>query len=123
VNSLGDFLLWTIEVFFLILAIWVFVAIFGDIFRRTDIHGGAKAGWILLIFILPFIGALIYIIARPKVTAGDVAMMARADAANKAVAGVSTADELAKLQQLKDSGAITQAEYDSLKAKTIAGTA
>ena len=48
-------------------------------------------------------------------------MMARADAANKAVAGVSTADELAKLQQLKDAGTITQAEYDSLKAKTLAG--
>ena len=119
-NNLGDFLLWSIEVFFLFLAIWVFIAIFSDIFRRTDIHGGVKAGWILLIFILPFIGCLIYIIARPKVTPGDVEMMARADAANKAVAGVSTADELAKLQQLKDAGTITQAEYDSLKAKTIA---
>ena len=120
-NSLGDFLLWSIEVFFLFLAIWIFIAIFSDIFRRTDIHGGTKAGWILLIFILPFIGCLIYVIARPKVTPGDVQMMARADAANKAVAGVSTADELAKLQQLKDAGTINQAEYDSLKAKTIAG--
>ena len=120
-NSLGDFLLWSIEVFFLILAIWIFIAIFSDIFRRTDIHGGAKAGWIFLIFILPFFGCLIYIIARPKVTPGDVQLMARADAANKAVAGVSTADELAKLQQLKDAGTINQAEYDQLKAKTLAG--
>jgi hypothetical protein len=48
-------------------------------------------------------------------------MMARADAANQAVAQVSTADELAKLQQLKDSGAITAAEFDTLKAKTLAG--
>ena len=119
-NNLGDFLLWTIEVFFLILAIWVFIAIFGDIFRRTDIHGGAKAGWILLIFILPFLGALIYIIARPRVTAQDVQMMAQAEAANKAVASVSTADELAKLQQLKDSGAISATEYDALKAKVLA---
>jgi hypothetical protein len=119
-NNLGDFFLWTIEVFFLILAIWVFIAIFSDIFRRTDIHGGAKAGWILLIFIVPFLGCLIYIIARPKVTPGDVQMMARADAASAAVAGVSTADELAKLQQLKDAGTITPAEYDSLKAKTLA---
>ena len=89
------------------MAIWIFIAIFGDIFRRTDIHGGAKAGWILLIFILPFLGCLIYMIARPKVTAGDVQAMTRAEAANKAVAGVSTADELAKLQQLKDAGTIT----------------
>jgi hypothetical protein len=55
------------------------------------------------------------------VTAQDVQMMAQADAANKAVAGVSTADELAKLQQLKDSGAISAAEYDTLKAKALAG--
>lgn len=119
-NNLGDFLLWTIEVFFLFLAIWIFIAIFSDIFRRTDIHGGVKAGWMILIFILPFIGCLIYIVARPKVTAQDVQMMARADAANQAVASVSTADELAKLQQLKDAGTISEAEYDQLKAKTIA---
>jgi energy-coupling factor transporter transmembrane protein EcfT len=119
-NNLGDFLLWTIEVFFLFLAIWVFIAIFSDIFRRTDIHGGAKAGWIFLIFILPFLGCLIYIIARPKVTAQDVRLMTQAEAANKAAAGVSTADELTKLQQLKDSGAITPAEFDALKAKALA---
>ena len=63
---------------------------------------------------------MIYIIARPKVTPGDVQLMAQADAANKAVAGVSTADELAKLQQLKDAGTISQTEYDQLKAKTLA---
>jgi hypothetical protein len=120
-NNLGDFLLWTIEVFFLFLAIWIFIAIFSDIFRRTDLSGAAKAGWIILIFILPLIGCLVYIIARPKVTAGDVQLMARAEAANKAVAGVSTADELAKLQQLKDQGTINQVEYDQLKAKTLAG--
>ena len=81
----------------------------------------AKAGWIFLIFVMPFLGCLIYIIARPKVTAQDVQMMTQADAANKAAAGVSTADELTKLQQLKDSGAITPAEFDTLKAKTLAG--
>ena len=119
-NNLGDFLLWTIEVFFLFLAIWIFIAIFSDIFRRNDLSGGAKAGWIIVIFILPLLGCLIYIVARPKDTAQDVQMMARADAATQAVASVSTADELAKLQQLKDGGAITQAEYDALKAKTLA---
>jgi len=102
------------------MAIWIFIAIFGDIFRRNDLSGAAKAGWILLIFILPFLGCLIYIVARPKVTAQDVQMMARAEAANKAVAGVSTADEVAKLQQLKDAGTITAAEFDTLKAKALA---
>ena len=118
--NLGDILWTTVALFFWVMAIWIFIAIFGDIFRRSDLSGAAKAGWILLIFILPFLGCLIYIVARPKVTAQDVQMMARADAANQAVANVSTADELTKLQQLKDSGAITAAEFDTLKAKTLA---
>ena len=107
--------------FFWFMAIWIFIAVFADIFRRNDIHGLAKAGWIVLIFVVPFIGALIYIIARPKMTAQDVQMMARTDAANKAAAAVSPADEIAKLQQLKDAGTITQAEFDTLKQKTLAG--
>ena len=119
--NLGDVLITTVAFFFWVMAIWIFISIFGDIFRRNDLSGVAKAGWILLIFVIPFLGALIYIIARPKVTAQDVKMMAQAEAANKAVAGVSTADELTKLQQLKDAGAITPAEYDALKAKAIAG--
>ena len=62
-------LLWSIEVFFSVPAIWVFIAIFSDIFRRTDIHGGRRPAGSLLIFILPFLGCLIYIM-RPKVTPG-----------------------------------------------------
>src|SRR6187549_441906 len=120
-NNLGDFLWAMVAFFFWVMAIWIFISIFGDIFRRDDLTGVAKAGWILLIFILPFLGALIYIIARPKVTAQDVRLMTQAEAANKAAAGVSTADELTKLQQLRDAGAITPAEYDALKAKAIAG--
>ena len=119
-NNLGDVLLTMVAFFFWVMAIWIFISIFGDIFRRDDLTGLAKAGWIALIFILPFLGALIYIIARPKVTAQDVRLMTQAEAANKAAAGVSTADELTKLQQLKDSGAITAAEFDALKAKALA---
>ena len=119
-NNLGDVLLTMVAFFFWVMAIWIFISIFGDIFRRDDLTGLAKAGWIFLIFILPFLGALIYIIARPKVTAQDVRLMTQAEAANKAAAGVSTADELTKLQQLKDSGAISPAEFDALKAKALA---
>ena len=105
--------------FFWFMFIWIFIAIFADIFRRNDISGGTKAIWIIVLVILPFLGALIYMVMRPKVTAQDVQMMAQAEAANKAVAGVSTADELSKLKQLKDAGAISDAEYESLKAKVI----
>jgi Short C-terminal domain/Phospholipase_D-nuclease N-terminal len=107
--------------FFLFMFLFIFISLFGDIFRRNDLSGAAKAGWILFLVILPFLGCLIYIVMRPKVTAQDVQMMAQAEAANKAVAGVSTADELAKLQQLKDSGVITAEQYEDLKAKAIAG--
>jgi hypothetical protein len=107
--------------FFLFTFLMIFISLFGDIFRRNDLSGGAKAGWVLLLVILPFLGCLIYMIVRPKVTQQDVQMMAQAEAANRAVASVSTADELTKLQQLKDSGAITEAQYQDLKAKTLAG--
>ena len=66
--------------FFWFMAIWIFIAVFADIFRRNDIHGLAKAGWILLIFVIPFVGALIYIIARPKMTEQDKQMIAAAQA-------------------------------------------
>jgi Phospholipase_D-nuclease N-terminal len=60
--------LWTMLVFFFwFMAIWIFIMVFADIFRRSDLSGGAKAGWILLLFILPFFGALIYIISRPAI--------------------------------------------------------
>lgn len=63
--TLGDLLLGILAVFFAILAIWLFIAIFADIFTRPDLSGWGKAGWVLLIFILPVIGVLIYLIARP----------------------------------------------------------
>ena len=74
----GSFL-WTMFVFFFwFMLIWMFIMVFADIFRRKDLSGGAKAGWVLLIFILPFFGILIYLIARPKMTEQDKEMIAAA---------------------------------------------
>jgi hypothetical protein len=113
--------LWAMVIFFFwVMAIFIFISIFMDIFRRDDMKGGMKALWIILIFVIPLFGCLIYIIARPKVTAQDVKQLTAAEAAGKAVSQVSTADELAKLAQLRDSGAITIPEYDALKAKLLA---
>ena len=113
---------WSFVVFFFwFMFIWIFIALFGDIFRRNDLSGGAKAGWVLLLVILPFLGALIYMIARPKVTAQDVEDLTRAEAAAKAAASVSPADQIAKLSELRAAGAITEAEFESLKAKAIGG--
>ena len=110
--------LWTmLALFFWVMAIWIFIAIFADIFRRNDLSGVAKAGWILLIFIVPFLGALIYVIARPKMTAQDKEMMEQAQEAQRRVEGYSPADEIAKLAVLRDKGEISADEYTELKRK------
>ena len=106
--------------FFWFTFVWIFISLFGDIFRRDDLSGAAKAGWILVLIVLPFLGSLIYIVMRPKVTAQDVQTMTRMEAGQRAAASVTPADEIAKLQQLKDAGAITAAEFEELKRKTLA---
>jgi uncharacterized membrane protein len=112
---------WYLLVFFLwIMFFWIFISVVADIFRRDDISGWKKAGWLVLIIILPFVGILIYVIARPKMTAQDVRMITQAQAAQQAAAGVSTADELKKLKELHTAGVIDDAEYENLKKKAIA---
>lgn len=63
--TLGNLLVAMIAFFFLFLAVWLFIAVFADIFSRRDLSGWGKAGWTLLIFIIPLFGILIYLIARP----------------------------------------------------------
>jgi hypothetical protein len=106
--------------FFWFMAIWIWITCLSDIFRRNDMSGGSKAIWIIAIIFLPLLGCLIYMIMRPKMTPQDVQMLAQSEAAMKAAGGVSTADELAKLTQLRDSGALTIPEYEALKAKLLA---
>ena len=88
-------------------------------FRRNDISGWAKGGWILLIFCVPFLGALIYIIARPKMTAQDKELLERSQEAQRRVEGYSPADEIAKLAKLRDEGKITAEEYEDMKKKAM----
>jgi hypothetical protein len=112
--------LWTMLVFFFwFMAIWIFITIFADIFRRNDLSGWAKAGWIFLIFIIPFIGALIYLIARPKMTEQDKEMMEKAQEAQRRMQGYSAADEIDKLAKLRDEGKITAEEYEEMKRKAM----
>jgi hypothetical protein len=112
---------WSMLVFFFwVMAIWLFIALIGDVIRRDDLSGWGKAAWILFMIFLPFVGALAYIIARPKVTAQDVRLLARSEAAEHAVAGVSTADELSKLSELRVQGVLSEHEYEELKRRTLA---
>jgi len=115
--TFGDVLL-TMLVFFLWIAyIWMFIAVFGDIFRRRDLGGWAKAGWCFLIFFAPLIGILIYMIARPKLTEAEVMFQ---DERQGQVTGFSAADEISKLADLRDTGRISPTEYDELKTRAIA---
>jgi hypothetical protein len=117
--NLGSVLLASIAFFFVVMIIWMFIAIFADIFRRNDLSGWGKAGWVLLIFIVPFIGILIYVIARPKMTEQDKEMMEKAQEAQRRVQGYSPADEIAKLGKLRDEGKITAEEYEDMKRKAM----
>ena len=113
-------MLWTMIIFFFwVMVIWMFIAIFGDIFRRDDLSGWAKTGWILLIFIVPFLGILIYVIARPKMTEQDKQMLMQAQEAQRRMQGYSAADEVAKLAKLRDDGKITAEEYEDMKERAM----
>jgi hypothetical protein len=118
--------LWSILIFFcFVIWIWMMIAILSDIFGRRDIGGWAKAGWCVFLIVLPFLGALVYLIAHHDDMAQrrmkDVqAYQAQVDDHIRSVAGGSAA-EIDKAKQLLDSGAITQAEFDTLKAKALAG--
>jgi len=118
--------LWTMLIIFLwIMFFWILIAILGDIFRRHDISGWSKALWVLFVVFLPFLGILIYLgvngsgMAERNVKDARQAQ-AQTDEYIRTVAG-GPAGEIEKAKQLLDSGAISQAEFDALKQKALAG--
>jgi len=120
--------LWTMLIFFAwVIWFWLLIRVFADIFRRHDIHGGAKTLWIIFVIILPFLGVFIYLITQGQSIAdrdmkGAQQAQTQFDDYVKSVASSSgPAAEIDKAKQLLDSGAITQAEFDQLKSKALAG--
>jgi len=120
--------MWSMFVFFLwILWFWLLFTVFADLFRRHDISGWGKAGWTIFVIILPFLGVFIYLIAEGK-SMGERSMkqaqqqQSEMDSYVRSVAGSSDPTaQIAKGKELLDSGAISQAEFDQLKAKALAG--
>jgi len=118
---------WTIVVFFVWVA-WLMVLfrIIGDIFRRHDLSGWGKTAWLIFVIVLPFLGVLVYLIANGTEMAKrdmEHAQAARAefdDYVKSAAGSGGPAAEIDKGRQLLDSGTITQAEFDAIKAKAIA---
>jgi hypothetical protein len=119
-NPLLEFFWYMLMFYVFFMVIWMFIQVFADIFRRENLSGWGKAGWIFLLFIFPFLGILIYMIARPKNTEQDQRMMADAQAAQARLSGGSSLDDIARAQELLDKGAITQPEFDKIKAKALA---
>jgi hypothetical protein len=121
-------ILWSTLIFVaFVMWFWLVIMIFTDLFRRHDMGGFAKAMWIIFIILIPFLGALIYVIAYQKGIAERTAKQtadaqAQFDAHVKEVAGGGgAAHEIEKAKGLLDSGAITQAEFDQIKARALAG--
>ena len=122
-------LFWTMLWFFLFFVwIWLLIVVFADIFRSHDMGGFAKALWVIFVIILPFLGVFIYLIARggkmqehavQQAKDQDQAMRAYIQDVN-ASSGGGTADQLAKLNDLKNQGVLTDAEFEAEKAKLLA---
>ena len=106
--------------------IWLLIVVFSDIFRSDDLGGWGKALWVIFVIILPYLGVLVYLIARGRKMGEHAAAAAQQqDAANRAYirsaagSSSSSADELARLADLRDRGVITEADFEKAKAKAL----
>ena len=126
-NDFGDVLLWTLWFFIWIAALMVWFRCLFDLFGDRSLSGWAKAGWAILLVILPWLGALIYLIARGRsMTERQMTALAQRQADQEkyikdvASTSQSPADQISSAKALLDSGAINQEEFDALKAKALA---
>ncbi|MGV1007259.1 MAG: SHOCT domain-containing protein [Dermatophilaceae bacterium] len=126
-NSFWDVLLWTFWFFIWIAALMVWFRCLFDMFSDHTLSGWAKAGWAVVLIFIPWLGALIYLIARGRsMSERQMAAMANAQAQQEryikqvAASSGAPADQIANAKALLDSGAITQSEFDALKAKALA---
>ena len=127
-NNFWEILVWSFWIFIWISAIMIWFRCVFDMFTDRTLSGWGKAGWAIVLIFLPWIGALIYLIARGK-SMGERQMMAMANAQARqedyikqvaAKSATAPADQIASAKSLLDSGAITQSEFEALKAKALA---
>ena len=124
----GQVLLSMLWFFLFFIWIWLLIVVFGDIFRSHDMGGFAKALWLIFILFIPLISMLVYVIVRgPGMAKRNQQMAEEAQKQQLEYAkqlvnqdGATTVDQIANAQKLLDSGAITQAEFDQIKAKALA---
>ena len=115
-----NFLMDAVSVFAFVVWFWLLIVIYGDLFRRHDISGWGKAVWVLALDVTSYLGIFVYLITQGKGMAERNAQQAeQARDELRRVIGFSVADEITKLDQLKRSGSITEAEYGRLRAKLV----
>lgn len=120
-------LMWTFVLFFALLVFfWMIITVFGDLFRRHDLSGWAKTGWVVFVIVLPLIGSLTYLISQGRAMSDrDVRQVEQAkkqaDDYIRSVAapGFHGVDEIARGKELLDQGAISQEEFDQLKRRVL----
>jgi len=124
--TFGDAILVALWVFFLIIWIWILIAIIGDLFRDHTVSAWVKALWIIALVLVPFLTALIYIIARGhgmaerNVKAAQQAQQQMDDYIRQTAGESNVGDQLHKLDELRSKGSISQEEFDTAKAKLLA---
>lgn len=115
-----NFLADVLAIFAFVVWFWLLVLIFGDLFRRHDISGWAKALWVLAVVLTSYLGVFAYMITQGRGMAERNAQQAQhARDEVQRVAGLSVADEIAKLDKLKKAGSITNEEFGRLRAKLV----
>jgi ABC-type multidrug transport system fused ATPase/permease subunit len=118
--TFSNFLADLLSVFIFVLWFWLLITVFGDLFRRHDISGWAKAIWVIVLIIFPYLGIFVYLISQHRGMAErqqQRAQQARDEL--RQVVGYSVADEIEKLERLKNSGTISNDEYTRLRARAV----
>jgi hypothetical protein len=127
--DLGDLIWTTIWVFFLIMFIWLFIAIVSDLFRDHELSGWAKAIWVVGLIVFPLLGSLVYLIVRGEGMAKRSAAQQRMAQqeldsyirTTAATSGSGPVDDLSRLADLRNSGVISDAEFETMKARITGG--
>ena len=124
--TFGD-VMWSFLVFFAwVIWFWLLLTVFADLFRRHDISGWGKTGWIILVILIPYFGVFIYLIAehegmaKRNIASAQQSQQQFDDYVQRTAGGGGAADEIGKAKSLLDAGTITQAEFDQIKAKALA---
>lgn len=122
--SFGDLLLLVFEMFLFVVWVWILFTIITDLFRNHDMSGLAKGIWVVLLVLIPYVTALVYLIfeggeMRERTLRAQAEARHAADDYIRTAARTSPADELHKLHELVEKGALTDAEFDRAKAKLL----